>query len=356
MSSASRAIRELEEGASILVTRLEYLGDVVLSLALVHAIRRRFPHARIDYLTREAGADVLRGESVFSRVFCLPNRGAPLGATLRLIRCLRRRRYAVAIDLYSNPRSALLSLLSGARVRIGGARRIRRHFYTHAIRVPEGVRAATAHHAEALRPLGVNPTPERPVLTITPDELARARERLSSIGIDRCKRVVGLHPGGKWEVKRWAADRFAALGRRLLDNGTQVLILCGPREERYRDAVQDGLGGRGYRLPTMSARETASVVALLDALVVCDGGMMHVSVAAGTPTVAIFGSSEPDIWFPYESFGPFRAAVVPITCRPCHLHVCDHLSCLQRLHVDAVAARLEEVMDAAARGPAVRSE
>ena len=63
---------------------------------------------------------------------------------------------------------------------------------------------------------------------------------------------------------------------------------------------------------------------------------MHVAVAVGTPTIGIFGSAEPDIWFPYEQYGPYIPAYVPITCRPCHSHVCSHISCLYKLTVDTV--------------------
>jgi len=71
---------------------------------------------------------------------------------------------------------------------------------------------------------------------------------------------------------------------------------------------------------------------------------MHVSVAVGTPTVGIFGSAEPDIWFPYELHGPFTPAYVDVECRPCHSHVCDHLSCLRELSVESVESKLFDVM------------
>jgi ADP-heptose:LPS heptosyltransferase len=68
-------------------------------------------------------------------------------------------------------------------------------------------------------------------------------------------------------------------------------------------------------------------------------------VAVNTPTVGIFGSSEPDIWFPYEEFGPFVPAYVSIECRPCHSHVCNHISCLQDLTGETVERKLLDVID-----------
>ena len=168
---------------------------------------------------------------------------------------------------------------------------------------------------------------------------------LEEAGIDLSAPVVGLHPGGKWEVKRWPAEYFAELGERLLEHhGAQVAVFCGPGEETYREPIRSRLGERAAYVPTLSIRQTAGALSALRAMVVNDGGIMHVSVAVGAPTVGIFGSSEHDVWFPYEHYGPYRAAVIPITCRPCHSHVCDHISCLRNLTVEAVEARLAEVV------------
>ncbi len=131
-------------------------------------------------------------------------------------------------------------------------------------------------------------------------------------------------------------------------------MLIGPGEEAYRDAVRRELGDGAVYLPTLPIRDTVAVLASLDGIVVNDGGIMHASVAVGTPTVGIFGSSEPDIWFPYETVGPFAPAFESIECRPCHPHTCDHLSCLRRLGPETVEAKLVALIDSAAAGSAGR--
>ncbi|MFQ5511901.1 MAG: glycosyltransferase family 9 protein [Candidatus Krumholzibacteriia bacterium] len=343
--------RQLDRGGRILVTRLDYLGDVILSLPLVRALQRRFPDAEIDYLTRRQGADVLTGEPGLGRVFRVPEKREGTGAMIRLIRGLRRRRYGAAIDLYSNPRSAVLCRLSGARLRIGGARRIRRHLYTHALRVPAAVRAATEHHLFFGKCLGVEAGAEKPNLTISESEIEKAGAVLASLGCGDRRPLVGIHPGGKWEVKRWPGDRFTSLAERLIERGCRVAVFCGPGEQDYRDAMRGRLGERAAYVPSLGVRETAAVIHELDGIVVCDGGIMHVSVAVGTPTVGIFGSSEPDVWFPYERYGPYTPAWVPVACRPCHSHFCDHLSCLNYLSVEAVERKLDSVLDGASTHP-----
>jgi len=343
---AGRAIKELEAGGRVLVTRLQYLGDVILTLPLVQLLSQRFPLAQIDYLAREAAADVLCGEPLFSRVWRLPDKSDGYGTVYRFFRELRGRRYSLAIDLYSNPRSALTTRLSGASMRIGGSRRMRKHLYTHPTVVAKTVRAATEFHIEHLTHLGIKGQPGKPSLTISELERDRARATLKKHGVNVDMPVIGIHPGGKWEVKRWPVKHFASLAGRLIEVfGMQIVAMCGAGEEAHREVLREVVGSRAVYLPTLPIRETAAIIAELDAMVVNDGGIMHVSVAVDTPTVGIFGSAEPDIWFPYEDFGPYQAAYTPIACRPCHSHVCGHLSCLWTLTPDMVEKKLLAVME-----------
>lgn len=339
----TRVIDELEAGGCILVSRLQYLGDVILTLPMAQLLRERFPRARIDYLARGGAADVLVGEPLFDQVFDMSDGG--LVSSLLLIRQLRARGYSLAIDLYSNPRSAIATRLSGATMRVGGSRRGRRRMYTHPVSVPADIREATRWHIAHLESLGITGEPSKPSLTIAEDETKTAWRMLKDAGVDPDKPVIGVHPGGKWVVKRWPADQFASLSEHLIDAyGMQILVMHGPGEERYRDDVKDCLGDRALYVPVLPIRQTAAIIHSLDAMVVSDGGIMHVSVGVGTPTVGVFGSAEPDVWFPYEEYGPYAAAWVPITCRPCHMHECDHISCLRKLTPAMVEEKLLGVL------------
>lgn len=344
----------LRRGDRVLVTRLDFLGDVVLSLPLVDAIAAAHPGVEIDYLTRRPAADLIAPEPRFARVFALA-RGGGLADSLRLILALRRRRYRAVIDLYSNPRSAWLSWFSGAPVRIGGDRRGRRHLYTHPMRVT-GARAASAHHLCYAEPLGIDGAAGRPTLTLSAEETARARETLRESGLEGTSAsgpVVGIHPGGKWSVKRWPGDRFAGLVRLLREElGARVVVFSGPGEEHHTEAVRREVGDAAVYPGVLPVREVAAAIAVLDAMVACDGGIMHVSVAAGTPTVGIFGSAEPEVWFPYASLGPYRAAYLPMECRPCHRHECPlgHTDCLNRLTARHVFDDVKRVLSRAGAG------
>jgi ADP-heptose:LPS heptosyltransferase len=210
-----------------------------------------------------------------------------------------------------------------------------------------GARAVTDVFLAYGAPLGVTGPATRPALFFAESERAAARDCLARAGVVPGTTAIGVHPGGKWSVKRWPAEKFAELVtalRRRTD--TRVVLFTGPGEEEATARVAALAGDAAAVLPAMGVREAAAVIAELGAMVACDGGIMHVAVAAGTPTVGIFGSAEPAVWFPYESFGPYRSASIPLDCRPCHRHACPlgHTRCLNDLSAGHVCARVEEVI------------
>jgi lipopolysaccharide heptosyltransferase II len=338
----------LRAGDRVLVTRLNYLGDVVLSLPVIDALRAAHPGIEIDYLTREPAASLLRGDERLTRVFAWQD---GMRDALRIVFQLRARHYRAVIDLYSNPRSAWLSWLSGAPVRIGGNRRGRRLLYTHRVEAPRGLPVSDVFLRYA-EPLGVHGPAAKPTLRLAQAELEAADTLLARHGAQswRVPRI-GMHPGGKWIVKRWPAAHFAALVDRIQGNGGTVIMFTGPDEPGATAEVMKRVPRGTVVLPPLPIRAVAAVIARLDGMVACDGGVMHTSVAVGTPTVGIFGSSQSSVWFPYEHHGPYRAAQIDVECRPCHRHVCPlgHTRCLNELTPELVARELEPLLSPDAR-------
>jgi ADP-heptose:LPS heptosyltransferase len=205
--------------------------------------------------------------------------------------------------------------------------------------------------------LGISAVPTRPVIVPGPEDKKEARVLLKSHGVrldanpqeeKNAEPIIGIHPGGKWDVKRWPTGHFAGLIDKIKKKrSAQVVLLTGPDEAGPTERLVEKYGAEVVRLPPLPVRTVAAVLSEFDAAVACDGGVMHLSVAVGTPTVGIFGSSEPEIWFPYEPFGPFAAALVPLDCRPCHQHLCPlgHTDCLNKLLPDLVLEKLTLVMD-----------
>lgn len=322
----------------ILVTRLRQIGDVILSLPVVEALRAAFPSARIDYLAEETPAQAALGHPALSDVIALrPWPGAAiLPASPGVLTRLRAARYDWVVDLYGNPRSAALAVWSGAPVRIGPDRRGRRRLYTHPVPSPGPV-SAVVHHLASLRVVGLVPPPTSPRLHLSGEELALGRARLDA-ALPAGRPRVGFHVGNRWAAKRWPEERFVALLRALPRLGARGVVLAGPGEEDLAGRIAEGAPGTPV-VADLSLRGYWGVLASLDALVTNDGSPLHAGPALRVPTVGLLGPTEPEIWFPYSAREGHQLLCKEIWCRPCHRHECPRLDCLDWIEVrDAIEA------------------
>lgn len=325
----------------ILVTRLRFLGDIVMTTPVVEALKERYPGARIHYLAASAYADVLEENPFLEGIIRMGDGAASYAKTVRRLRSMD---FTAALDLFYTPAIANLLLLSGIPVRIGGARRCRKLFYTMTWKPPADGRSAVKQHMYPLRMLDVPRVDGMPRVYLSGREMELGRSRLAAAcgGGSMGRGVVAIHPGGSWPSKRWPPPRFGELAKRLIFSGRKVILLTGPGEESIVNEVRSTAPG-AVLAPTMGIRETASLIKACDALVADDGGILHLSVALGLPTVGIFGPTEPDVWFPYEGKGPFEVAGGKEECAPCHLHRCGDPRCMEAVKVDEIEERLARV-------------
>jgi len=331
----------------ILFVRPRFLGDVCLTLPAVDAALAACPGARAAYVTEAGLAPLLAQDPRFAEVIAVPARPSAAG-TLALVRRLRAFAPDVAIDFFCNPRSAVWTRASGARVRVGyPGKGWRSALYTHHAR--PRVLSSVAFHAASVAALGwpVPAGPVSPRLAIGEPALAEARDALAALGVPAGARLLGLHPGARWPTRRWAPERFAALATRALEAHADlfVLVSAGPGEGDMARAVLAGLPAHRARL--VEGWPLARFVAMqsLCAAFVCgDTGPVHTAVAAGTPTLGLMSRNRPAMFFPYPERDGHRAYWSRVECSPCDRDTCDDLRCLARLTVDGAWQRLEGML------------
>ena len=370
---------------SVLLTRLRYLGDIVMSTVLIEVLRRGDPDLRIGYLCEEDHASVLAGHPGIDRLHSLrvarvggdakvrgdrPVRAVGSRTTLGTIRDLRKASYDLAVDLFFNPRSAWLLKLAGIPLRIGGTRKWRGRLYTQQVlredvaeehsgfnRIAPGglgehlCRLAPLAHVEsgqgfaAWLPTQFDPEDLKPRLAPR-ENGSLAREQLATLGIEPGKPYLLLAPCATWPSKEWPVGRWTELIPHLLE-GTDLplVVLVAPgRESTWVTLAARIPGDRGGVLPVLSLPDALSVTGSARALLTVDGGIMHAAVGLGVPTLALFGPTDPDIWFPYSGSGPFRVLARAPHCHPCDLHECPAFICLPDLESVAVWEALDSVL------------
>jgi len=329
----------------ILIIKLRAIGDVVLSTAVIPNLRRAYPHSQIDFLTERPCAGAVLGLPDIHEVFILDRRRIQslpwrraAAAHFHFLRRLRQAHYDLVFDLFGNPRSALLTLVSGARRRVGYDFRLRKWAYT----VVAENRGDRVHEVDfnldALTAAGIPVIDRRPCFPVGAEARRFAADFFGSMATEEHGPLVALNPAGGWWTKRWPLQKFAALGDRLAEAfGARILVLWGPGEHQDARHVASRMAQRPILPPATSLKQLAALLERCDLVVSNDSGPMHIAAAVGTPTVGIFGPTVPALQGP---FGRGHAVVTKkgLPCLGCNGLTCRIGShdCMQKLSVDEV--------------------
>jgi len=331
----------------ILVRATNWLGDAVLSLPAIRALRTANPQAEIVVLARPWVAALYEGERSIDRVIPLTAASGARAwrAKWKLGAQLRRERFDLAVLLPNSFESAAIVWLSGAGRRVGYARDGRGFLLTDAIRVPrpgEIPPHERYYYPELLRRAGlIQKLPE--IEEILFDGLAESRARGEALFAARGIRlpVIGVNPGAAFgSAKRWLPERFAEAAQRLAATHSASIAVFGSETERELCGQVAAASGGHHLSGATTLREFIDMTAVCSLCLTNDSGAMHVSAAAGVPSVTVFGPTDE------VGTGPVspHAQVLrePVDCARCGHRECpiDH-RCMTRVTVDQVVAAAE---------------
>lgn len=326
----------------ILVIKLRAIGDVLLSTPVLRSLRDAFPSSRIDFLTEASSREVVEGNpAIDSSIIFEGSNMSGLG----LILAVRRRNYDLVIDLFGNPRSALVTLLSGARYRTGYRFNWRRYCYNIGVRGRGGEVHNVEFNLDALRALGIATLD--PAVSFHTDRASEEfAERFFALSELDGRPVVALNPGGGWYTKRWPPQSFAELGDMIARAySARIIIVWGPREEERARSIASRMSEVPILVPKSSLRELGSVLRRSSALVTNDSGPMHVAAALGIPVLAIFGPTIPELQGPVGD----RHVVVQnrrLVCLGCNLTSCGFGNpCMEQLPAEEVFAAFRTLVE-----------
>ncbi|MDD5677972.1 MAG: glycosyltransferase family 9 protein [Kiritimatiellae bacterium] len=310
---------------SILVIRTAYLGDVMMTLPMLKPLRQRFPDATLSFLTSAAAGPLLENNPdvdeiiTYDPFWFYPSKPCDYGA---FIRSMRKRRFDLVIEARGDLRE-ILALVAPLRARykvsygVGGGG----YLLTHVVPYP-GLKHKVEYHLDIVRYLGCDVGKEVEwKLRLADAERAVGRRLLETAGVKRP--FVCVHPGGRLPLKRWGANKFAALGDRIEhDLGLGVVLLGSQDEQELAARVSAGMNTRQCCLAgQLNLREMAGVLAEAALFIGNDSGPMHIATAMGTPTVAIFGPSKSVETRPYGD--AHQIVEKSFTCRA----ECDESHC-----------------------------
>jgi heptosyltransferase-2 len=302
------------------------LGDLVMATPAMNALAESFPHARRTLYTTRAGLELMAGDPAFDEVVLRERAVRPATAQMR------PRRHDLMVVLANSFRSALVARLSGARCRVGYAASGRGLLLTHAVPRRRGRHAQdpapmVETYLGLLREAGLDVPGTAPVVLHTSvAEREAASELLAACGVTPEDALVAVSPGAAYgSAKRWPAERFGDVARRLIEAGAppvRVVVLAAPDETAVVEEMLAAAGPARERvisrhLPLDMARAVLARAALH---ITNDTGSRHIGHALGTPTIAILGPTHAT-WSSYPGQDA-DVLQVELDCGPCMKRVC----------------------------------
>ncbi len=331
---------------NILIIKLRYIGDVLLATPTVHAIKAARPDVRVTMMVNRGTEEILSGNPDLDEIMVL-DKGS-LAAQSRLIAGLRARQFDTVIDLTDGDRSAFLTWISGAPVRIGfnDEHRWRGRYYTEVVQPVPGVRHRIDRDLETLKPLSIQAGSKDPQLWLAPEEADSADQLLDQLDVQRSQPIVILQPGARYWFKAWPPERFAELADRLTPQyGCQVLIGGSDQDIDLAQQIQQMAKSKPIIMTGRTTIKQFAAITKKSALFVgSDSGAMHIASAVGTPVVALFGPSNPREWGPRG--GPLEVLYKELDCRSCFHPTCTkgEENCMRLIAVEEVMSAVGRLM------------
>ena len=346
----------------ILIIRLSAIGDVVRTLPALRALRSRFPSAYIAWVVEENTYNLLQDHPDLDRVFLFKRKKwiedivsvqnclKPIQEVRALIKAIREDRFDMVLDFHGILKSGVISILSGAPVRVGFSRNYCKEgnhlFSNRHIDVETASLNRIERNLRFISFLGVDPENHDPLVPITNEDRNVIDTFLQEKGLVGRTPLIAIHPGTsrKTLYKRWDPLSYARVADHLIEHyNANIIWTWGPGElETVRSAVAH-MKCDSTVACSVSLRQLAELFRRCDLFVGSDSGPMHIASFVKTPVVVIYGPTDHLVNAPYEN-NPHRVLRKDVSCNPCRKRDCARLSCMSAVTPEDVIEAVTQLL------------
>ncbi len=310
----------------ILIRGVNWIGDAVMTMPAIRALRKACPESKISLLVRPSVAPLFEKDPNIDEIILYEDRFKTVAGRFKLSMILKKKRFSKVFLFQNAFEAALMTLLAGIPERIGYDRDRRRFLLTKPI--PFNGDDRKAHHIDyylnLLKATDINAEYSNPWIYLSIDERLAARDKLSSLK----RPILGINPGATYgSSKRWFPERFAEVAYWFtMETGGSIIILGSKNETDIANEIEYLMKRRTTSFLNLAGkttvRELICLISECDIFVTNDSGPMHIAYAAGTPIVAVFGSTSPELTG-YQTAGSI-VLKAGSTCSPCFERTCTN--------------------------------
>jgi len=333
-----------------LIIRFSSLGDIVLTSPVIRSLKQKFPKSQIFFLTKSQYHDLLKNDpNIFSLIeFDPKEKHKGISGFLKLVEELKTFNFDLVVDLHANLRSFLIRHLLKTKLKIKYDKRwLARFLLVHFKLINVKSIDTVDSYLGALEKIGVNSSEKGSKIFLDQEGENVLTDFLVEKNIEKDNIVVGIHPGARWETKRWNEEKFTQVCRILNQKAKVKIILFGDRNDRelIEKISSQALNRKLFKAVNLPLNKFMSLIKRCDCFITNDSGPMHLASALGVPVVAIFGPTHPKL-----GFSPLAPESMVLTanvkCSPCSLHgekKCHKKSrlCMELIQPEMVADAVE---------------
>lgn len=326
----------------ILIVKLRGIGDVVLSTAAIKNLRKYFPDARIDLLTEKPSAELMKHTGFIDDILIF-NRKSTL-ERINLAYKIKKEKYDIVFDFFSNPSTAQLTFASGAKFRAGFPYKGRRYAYNLFGPVERDKYHAAELHLEFLRMLNIPVTDSEISIGLSDKAIQFAVDFIDKTDL-KGEKILGISPSGGWQSKKCEAEKFAEFASSIFDRfDFKGLIVWGPGDKEDADKINDILGKNAVIAPPTGIGQMAALLKQTTAVIANDSGPMHITTALGVPVLSLHGPTNPFMQGPFGDKHGF-VRLDELDCIECNLLECNrNHECFLELPAERVISEFEKIL------------
>lgn len=358
------SLSSAKEIKRVVVRGTNWIGDSVMSVPALRALRRVLPNAEITLVLRPGARGLFADVDFVDHLLVYDRRN--VFSVLRQISEWRQGNFDLALLFQNAFEAALIPFLAAVPLRLGYATEARQAMLTHPLALPDW--RSSRHEVfyylyliTALEQLLYNTseiceTDPDASLSISEARRQEAKVLLEKNGLSLERNIVALCPGSiNSRAKRWPTASFAALADILLSEGSQVVLVGSQAEEDVAHKVTREMRQKPVVLTGKTTiDQLTAILGIVDLVVTNDTGPAHIAAALGRPTLVIFGPTNPLTTRPF--FGQAEIIRHPPDCAPCMLRDCpiDH-RCMTAITVEEVFERSQVILKRSSFAKTVRS-
>lgn len=325
----------------ILCIKPRGIGDIVLSTIILDNLIAHYPKVMIDYLTEHFAKHSVSNNPLVHKVLTMKKTEFVLKVAWRI----RKEKYDVVIDLWSNPRSAQITFLSGVKYRVGYAYRGRKYAYNILGTSGKGDHHSAEHNLELLTPLGANIISKNIHYFLGVLEKIFADDFFTDNKLNE-EDVFGIIPAGGWESKRCDKEKWVEICDEVVKKfNCKILVLWGPGDESDAEFIKSKLGVNCLLAPKSSLPQMAALISKCDLIIANDSGPMHIAAALGVKTLGIFGPTNPKAHGPYSQNSDYIIKD-DLHCIICNKLICPFQhECMRELKVEVIIKKVSSLIN-----------